>query len=412
LLCTAACVRSDWTRRKPTAEAATFYVSARGDDENDGSEGKPWRTLQRAADTVTDGDTVIVLPEHYTGFQITKGGSEDKPTTFTGLPKGNRRQRARIDEGNPGTTDGINIEGAPWVVVEGFEVYNTGRAGIRVVESEHVTIRDNDCHDNFRWGIFTAFSEDLIIEYNDTSGSADEHGIYVSNSADNPIVRGNRVWENHASGIQINADAEMGGDGIITGAVVEANKVWANGKDGGAAINLDGVHGGTIQNNVLYNNHASGIALYRINGKTASRNNKVLHNTIIQARDGRWAIVMFDGATGNRFHGNVLWHQGPKGSFNVTADSLPAVSDHNVVMDRFTADDEKTRIDLDAWRAKGFDEQSLVAAPPELFEGAIDFHLKEGSPAIDAGDPENAPLRDLEGRDRDGKPDIGAYEAR
>jgi parallel beta-helix repeat protein len=392
-------------RRKPTAVAGTFHVAVTGDDDDEGSEKKPWRTLQRAAETVTDGDTVVVHPGTYGGFEIVDGGGEERPITFRGL-KG-----ARIHGGNSRTGDGINIEGAPWIVVEGFEIYGTGRAGVRVQESEHVTVRDNDCHDNFRWGIFTAFSEDVVIEGNDTSGSEDEHGIYVSNSADNPIIRRNRVYENSASGIQINADIEMGGDGIITGAVVEGNKVWANGKAGGAAINLDGVHGAIVQNNILYNNHASGIALYRINGKLASRKNRVLHNTIIQAKDGRWAIVQFDEATGNEFYGNILWHLGPKGSFNVTADSLPAASNHNVVMDRFTADDEKTRLDLAAWREKGFDEDSLVAAPAKLFEDKIDFHLRDESPAIDAGDPANAPKFDLDGHPRmDGKPDIGAYE--
>ena len=404
-LTTVACKLQSASRRKPGATPATFHVSLKGKDEDDGSEATPWRTLAHAANLVVDGDTVIVHPGSYDGFEIIEGGGENKPITFRGL-KG-----AIIHSGNDRTGDGINIEGAPWITVEGFEIYGAGRAGVRVQESEHVVVRKNDCHDNYRWGIFTGFAEDVTIEDNDTSGSQDEHGIYVSNSADNPIVRRNRVYENNASGIQINADAEMGGDGLITGAIVEGNKVWANGGGGGAAINLDGVIGATVQNNVLFNNRASGIALYRINGKTASRDNKVLHNTIIQHPRGRWAIVMFDEATGNEFYGNVLWHLGPKGSFNVTADSFPKASNHNVVMDRFTPDDEKTMINLGAWRKRGLDEDSIVVPPAELFEGEIDFHLKEGSPAIDKGDPKHAPKMDLDGHPRlDGKPDIGAYE--
>ena len=47
-----------------------------------------------------------------------------------------------------------------------------------------------------------------------------------------------------------------------------------------------------------------------------------------------------------------------------------------------------------------------------MFEDASsgDFHLLEGSPCIDAGNPENAPLTDIEGNLRDEMPDIGAYE--
>ena len=39
-----------------------------------------------------------------------------------------------------------------------------------------------------------------------------------------------------------------------------------------------------------------------------------------------------------------------------------------------------------------------------------DFHLMEGSPCIDAGNPDNAPETDIEGNMRDEMPDIGAYE--
>ncbi len=39
-----------------------------------------------------------------------------------------------------------------------------------------------------------------------------------------------------------------------------------------------------------------------------------------------------------------------------------------------------------------------------------DFHLKSNSPAIDAGDADQATSLDLEGKARDGQPDMGAYE--
>src|SRR5207249_596007 len=110
------------------------------------------------------------------------------------------------------------------------------RAGIAVqgepdVNATGVVIRHCFCHHNGRWGIFTGFARDLLIESNETSYSAAEHGIYVSNSGDRPTVRANLVHDNSAAGIQLNADpAEMGpdptdpqGDGIITGALIELN---------------------------------------------------------------------------------------------------------------------------------------------------------------------------------------------
>jgi hypothetical protein len=39
-----------------------------------------------------------------------------------------------------------------------------------------------------------------------------------------------------------------------------------------------------------------------------------------------------------------------------------------------------------------------------------DFHLTKASPAVDAGDPADAPATDRDGAQRDGRPDAGAYE--
>ena len=60
--------------------------------------------------------------------------------------------------------------------------------------------------------------------------------------------------------------------GIIRNATIEGNVIRDNGggsafaAGGGAGINLDGVQGSKVRNNLLVNNHASGIALFRING--------------------------------------------------------------------------------------------------------------------------------------------------
>src|SRR5690606_38619814 len=102
------------------------------------------------------------------------------------------------------------------------------RAGVRSVGSvgnfaKFVTIRNVHAYDNGKWGIFTGFVDDLFIENNETSGSAIEHGIYVSNSGDRPTIRGNVSWGNRANGIHMNGDASLGGDGIISGALVSGN---------------------------------------------------------------------------------------------------------------------------------------------------------------------------------------------
>ena len=42
--------------------------------------------------------------------------------------------------------------------------------------------------------------------------------------------------------------------------------IYDNGRGGGSGINCDGVQNSLIRNNLIYNTHASGISLYRIDG--------------------------------------------------------------------------------------------------------------------------------------------------
>jgi hypothetical protein len=280
-----------------------------------------------------------------------------------------------------------------------------------------VTIRDNQCDANGRWGIFTGFCDDLLIEGNETSNSVEEHGIYASNSGDRPTIRDNLIWGNHANGIHMNGDVSMGGDGIISDAVVEGNVIFDNGVGGGSGINMDGVQDSVLRNNLIYDTHASGISLYQIDGGAPSTGNKVLNNTVLGASDSRWALNIKDGSTGNTVRNNILWTaHSYRGSIDISADSVPGLSsDRNVTLDRFTIDDGSTVLTLAEWQAAtGQDGSSLVAGPAELFTdpGADDYHLSSTSPARDAGEARAEVPYDLDGTPRPQGPafDIGAYE--
>jgi hypothetical protein len=78
------------------------------------------------------------------------------------------------------------------------------------------------------------------------SRSVAEHGIYVGNSGDRPVIRSNHVWGNSGSGIHMNGDLSQGGDGVISGAVVEGNVIHGNGRTGGSGINGDGLQSSRI----------------------------------------------------------------------------------------------------------------------------------------------------------------------
>jgi parallel beta-helix repeat protein len=390
---------------------ATLFVATTGNDAADGSAAAPWRTLQHAADQVNAGDTVIVRPGEYAGFYLDRDGTAANRIVFQG------EDGVTINQPNPVTADGINLEGADYVTIDGFRVVGMPRTGIRSVINHHVIIRDNDLDQNGKWGILTGFSDDILIENNVASRSAVEHGIYVSNSGDRPIVRNNVMWGNNANGLHMNGDVYSGGDGIISGALVENNVIYDNGRAGGSGINCDGVQNSTFRNNLIYNTHASGISLYRIDGGAGSSGNLVVNNTVIVAADGRWALNIQDGSTGNTIRNNILFTgHSFRGSIDISADSLPGFSsDYNVVMDRITTDGAETRQSLAQWQASsGQDLHSLVATPNQLFvnPAAFDFHLSTTSPAVNAGTSQFAPTADFEGtaRPSGGAFDIGADE--
>ena len=391
---------------------ATFYVSNTGSNTSSGAAATPWQTLQYAADHVQAGDTVIVRAGTYVGFDLRTDGSAANRITFSA------EQGVLINQRNALTTDGINLEGADYVTIEGFSISGIARAGIRSVTNQHVILRNNQADQNGRWGIFTGFSYDILIEGNTCSRSAAEHGIYVSNSGDRPTIRNNVLWGNAACGIHMNGDISQGGDGIISGALVEGNIVYENGATaGGSGINADGVQSSVFRNNLLFNNHASGISLYCIDGAAGSRNNLIINNTIVMASTARWALNIQSGSTGNTVLNNILYNQhATRGSLDISADSLHGFrSDYNVVMNRFTTNGGSSILTLTTWRSQtGQDQHSLVATPSQLFVDAAnnDYHLAPTSLALNAGTTESAPPTDYEGtvRPSGGGIDVGADE--
>ena len=205
---------------------------------------------------------MIVRPGNCAGFTIgfdrPQGGAPLAPIIF-------KAQRgATITTRNARTPDAINLERAGYVIIDGFTIaedsHTIGRAGIRSVRNHDVIIRNNVVDGAGYRGIFTGFSDNVRIEGNTTSHSAKQHGIYVSNTCQNPVIRGSTVFGNRGGGIHLNGDAEQGGKGVITSALIENNIICENGIGGGSAINCDGLQSSIIRNNLLYNNHAHGIS--------------------------------------------------------------------------------------------------------------------------------------------------------
>ena len=392
--------------------AATYYVSPAGDDSHPGSAALPWRTFQYAADRAAAGDTVLVRSGTYTGFRSVSGGEEGAPVVFSA------ETGASVVVNSPGPSSwhdsAIEIEGCDWWVVQGLEVTGAATAGIDVREAAHVTVRDCFCHHNGRWGIFTAYADYFTAEGNECSYQATEHGIYHSNSADFPVIRFNRCHHNQACGIQLNADPAFPGDGIISQALVEKNLVWDNGAAGGAGVNLASVRDSLIANNLVYGNRAGGIAGWDDGAGTewGCKNNRIYHNTVHMPPEGRWALNLINGSSGNRVKNNLLIHDGSRGGLEIDSTSLPGLdSDYNVIT-RVSVDD--IWMELGDWQA-GFSQDTHSAtdtAAATFRNPGSDYHLLAACFARDRAPAPGGIDDDLEGNPRPRGPafDLGCYE--
>ena len=67
--------------------------------------------------------------------------------------------------------DTIFVTFSSYIVVDGLRSFGANRAAVRVDQSPNVTIRNGVFGNNATWGIFTDFSDDLLIENNECFGS-------------------------------------------------------------------------------------------------------------------------------------------------------------------------------------------------------------------------------------------------
>src|SRR5215467_2514289 len=148
----------------PPPSGATLYVSPTGSDSNPGTQDQPFRTIQRAADVVNPGNTVIVEDGVYTysGSNqcsktivcLTRGGAPGQLVTF----KSRNKWGARVDGQNGVAATGFGIDafnGGRFSEIIGNHIHDSGRVctdtsqgqnGI-YIEQNNVLVEGNRIHD-------------------------------------------------------------------------------------------------------------------------------------------------------------------------------------------------------------------------------------------------------------------------
>jgi len=370
------------------SNAKNYYISPQGADSNNGlSPSTAFKNIQNATNIVVAGDSVLVLDGYYTGFdhRDKNSGTIDKLIVYPAMGK-----RLWIPSGY-NRTNGINIENNNHIKIIGFKIRGMLKEGIRAVLANNISIQFNECDSCFR-GIFTGYTDDILVEHNICTRSHGEHGIYISNNSDRVTIRFNMSSYNKASGIQINPDESSGFPGFSEDVICTNNIVFENKK--AAGLNFQGLNRALIANNLIYNNHeGSGITLFHGDASKGCSDVKIFNNTIFVPVDGRWCIHIVDDAKNIQMINNILINLHPwKGAIALDKGVYiqeKIISNYNLVSDKFCDESDGCSKNLKFWQSLGYDLNSILA-PIDLntvFKNVslLDFDLQENSSAINSG---------------------------
>lgn len=340
------------------ATGCTYYVRPDGHDAASGTNNTAdastgaWLTIPTSTSSsvthpLAAGDVVCVEDGNYTGFHLRAGGTSDNPVIIKALGTG-----ANITAGND-RTDGITLEGygspaySNYVTIDGFNVYGRARHGIYVANSTGVIVQKCTVHDNAQMGILTGNAPNFSAIGNTlyaNGSNALQHNLYISNSADNPIVRGNIIRNsNFGNGLQLNGDYETDPyEGYIDNALIENNIIYSNAQKG---MSLISVRNSIIRNNIIYSNGSSagGIHLVDQLGSHFSSGNTVVNNTLdepiiacVRINDGSTGNVVFNniciGSTGIVFEGTGNYQSNNYSAATGGASIFTSYSGHNYTM--------------------------------------------------------------------------------
>src|SRR5437660_531651 len=234
-----------------------FYVSTTGSDSNPGTLSSPWRTIQRAANSVQAGDIVYVRGGVFNeSVNISVSGSAIAgPITFQSYPG----ETAIVDGTGlvppTSSTQGlINITNQSYISIQGFEIrnYQTSSAsaipaGIWVSGSgSNIQILNNVVHN--------------IVTTSEASGNAFGIAVYgtaAPASLDSVTISGNQVYN-----LKTGQSESVNVDGNVTNFVITNNSIHDNDNIGIDVIGFEGVspdpsydyaRHGTVAGNTVYN---------------------------------------------------------------------------------------------------------------------------------------------------------------
>jgi hypothetical protein len=351
----------------PPSTGTTFYVSPTGSDENPGTESLPWRTVQKAVDTLHAGQRAYVEQGVYeenvlydpTANHGAYGTAED-PITITNSP--GQRPVLRPSLTNPRYP--LRLKGA-YFRFHGFVILDDKEVGGNGFVNVYITNASNG-----------AAAHHLELSGCEIRFARAASGMFVDNTAHHVQILGNRVHDNNELGVQHQAIYLESDESLI------ANNITYNQTRGfGIQVRTDastGPRGVIVASNTTANNSLAGIVLEHTAIDTKIVNNITAYNL------GSGVLGYFSPdhvddpiGTGNEAWSNMAYLNNP--NFRTTHPEI--------ILFR----------------------ENFVANPLFVNPFYRDYHLLPTSPARGRAIAEWTPTTNIEGEPRTIPPDLGAY---
>ncbi|MES3020254.1 MAG: right-handed parallel beta-helix repeat-containing protein [Pseudomonadota bacterium] len=341
------------------AVQSVFYVDANiGLDSDAGTEAKPWKTIQKAANSLKPGQTVLVRAGTYSNtasslVRIATSGTEGNWITYRNFPGEMPKLKTTISK----NWNGFEIYHASYIIIDGFEIeghvkevdlaialadmrtpgpYASGNAiafenrDLAKPIAHHIIVRNNYMHDHGLGGFAGMGGDYITVENNriynvGATSSYGGSGISLltprpldANVADyKMIIRGNLSADNSnlvPCGCY-SYQAPTDGNGIIL-------DLWKNNNYTGRAL---------VANNLIFNNGGRGIHLFH-NSKNASID--IVFNTVVKnstiAVTGEGEITLVD-AHNVRVMNNIMSARADRPLNTISSDSTNITFSNNMV---------------------------------------------------------------------------------
>ena len=434
------------------ANGVTYYVAKTGSDSNPGTLAQPWLTIQKAANTVAAGDTVIVTAGIYAErVMVSSSGASGSPIVFqaqgvvevggfvlTGDYLQVKAFTVRVFTCT-NTNYGINVSG-DYFVVEDNRVIEMVDGGLRTAPaSSGGVIRNNYFYHNITTAIELHGANHLVegneikrpIETHPTCATPanDANGVWFFGSGH--VLRNNTIHEvwygqyivhGHLDCFQTFGGWESGDPARNTNILIENNFCDAYSYQGpdesGSGFTVEDVSSsdGTYEHGVIFRNNVV-ISVGCVGAQENTAYLSVVNNTCIngpQYRSLYAGLEFWPGTTYDNHHYNI--------QNNIFYDYSDPIYVNTQVLNGGTVTTSRnlaymTNGGAPVSTAFTCGQDNNVCADPLFVDTANliagDYHLSAGSPAIDAGEHLGALVTaDVEGvtRPQAGGYDIGAYE--